>query len=67
MECPRTAPRVGDYLKAVRVNALPNWSIGTINDQIVVDFVRRRENLAADFRQVTERLGISDALTLPRG
>ncbi len=59
-------PEISDYLDSVPIKLLSNWDIYTINDQIVVDFVGRYENLANDLAIVTDKLGLSHKLRLPR-
>ena len=59
-------PEISDYLHSAPVKLLTNWDIYTSNDEIVVDFVGRYENLNHDLAAVAEKIGISSDLKLVR-
>lgn len=43
-----------------------NWDLYTIDGKVALDFVGRYENLEADFRKVSERIGLAETLKLPK-
>lgn len=57
---------LSEYLQTCPTSELSNWDIYTINDQLVVDFMLRYEQLEADLEQLSARLGLRDTLQLPR-
>lgn len=59
-------PAIADYLSAVPSGLLSNWSIYTINDQIVVDFVGHYEHLAEHIEYVRNILKIPTMINLPK-
>lgn len=59
-------PPITDFLNSAGVHYLSNWDIYTINDQIVVDFVGRYENLDDDLARIQEKLRLPAELKLPR-
>lgn len=49
----------------VRPPIITNWSVYTINDQVVADFIGRFEQLESDLAHVSEKIGIDLAARLP--
>jgi hypothetical protein len=58
-------PEINGFLEAAPVGLLSNWNTYTINDQVVADFVGRYENLEDDLGEVSARLALPKALSLP--
>ncbi len=58
-------PTITDYLKSAPIHLLSNWSIYTINDEIVVDFVGRYDNLTEDLAKVSQKIGLPSKISLP--
>ena len=58
-------PEVADYLERAPLKLLSNWDVYAIDDEIVVDFLGRFENLRDDLAQVTTKLGLPE-LDMPR-
>lgn len=59
-------PAIADYLNAAPTKLLSNWDIYTINDHVAVDFVGRYETLTEDLAKITDRIGLPEALSLPK-
>jgi hypothetical protein len=59
-------PPLTEYLEREREMQLSNWSIYAIGDRVATDFVGRYENLAEDLRTALRRVGITEAVELPR-
>lgn len=54
-----------DFLMNRRKAFVDNWGIYTIDRSVCVDFLGRFENLAVDFQQVMDHLGLPASVTLP--
>lgn len=59
-------PPISEFLHQAPKALLSNWDLYTINDHICVDFLGRFETLADDLRVIEARLGLPQALQLPR-
>lgn len=62
----RESLSITDYLNSVKDYKLSNWEIYTINNQIMLDFIGRYENIDNDLTKIKKKLGISEELKLPK-
>lgn len=58
-------PEINEYILGLGQSRLSNWHVYTIDDQIVMDFVGRYENLDEDTIMIAEKLSFPNHL-LPR-
>ena len=59
-------PDIYDYLQSAPKYLLSNWDIYTVNDQVVVDFIGRYENLTYDLAIVADKIKLPSELDLPK-
>ena len=59
-------PEIYDYLRSAPKYFLSNWDLYTVNDQVIVDFIGRYENLNDDLAIVADKINLPSDLDLPR-
>ena len=59
-------PPIEEYLETVDTELLSSWPVYTIDDELVVDFMGRFENLKDDIEDVRLRIGLPKPLELLR-
>lgn len=62
----RKRPPVEQYMETADANILSNWPIYTIEDQVVVDFMGRYEDLKNDLETIRRKIGLPIPLDLIR-
>ena len=53
------------FLKSIPKNLLSDWDMYTVENEVVVDFVGRYENLIEDLKIVMKQIGLSTTIDLP--
>jgi len=66
-DIPKTRrPTFEQFLAKGKRAQVTNWDIYTIDNEVVLDFVGRYENIDADFEKALGRIGLSEKISLPK-
>jgi len=59
-------PSFAQFLAKGKRAQVPNWEIYTINNEVVLDFVGRYENIDDEFQKALDGIGLAEKISLPK-